>query len=1213
MNFLSKNNRKRKRVFFFLIFYLFLFIKLNGQVGTLTGTGMSVCSLFSFSICPSQTITPLNYGNQGYACSGTSMPDVSFTTMGAGWRVMKNNWKFTSNVSGRISGFDNLGNYQSFPFSATNTITPMSYSGNFIQFAVNGNLSGPLLNQTTFSISLNSAVFGANTYTYCPNSSSNITISPVLPTEGGPWTYTWQPGNFSGSSISVSPTSSSIYTVTSASSAGCISKTSVSVTMNCPTAPLCSGNLGTPVFFEDFGSGSALYGPALPPGVTNYIYQTGNPPNGTYVISSSSNPSGVNLGYVADGDHTGNTNGYMMVVNSDYPATEVFRKLVTGLCPNTAYVFSSYLSNNNTPSTPTSVCPGYVYANVRVQTEFPTGTIQNSITTGNLPLGLSNTALNWKEYGFVFTTLPGQTSVEVVLKNNAPGGCGNDYVVDDISLSPCGPAVSLSIVPNQTVFCSGDSVRLKSIFTSGNYINTQYQWQHSVNGGVSWINIPGATNLDYFIPSVSSNQSGLYQLLVSENGNINSSSCRIKAGPISFSVTSSFVGVSQPTICSGNPTTLTATGATSYSWSTGAVSNSIVVNPSTTTSYTVVGSNGTCSNQAVSTVSVVPGGTISITGNTLICKGQSTTLSATGASGFSWSTGATTSSIIVSPTITTSYSITPPPGSCISPTLVTVNVLSAPSMTVSGNTGICNLQTTTLTANGATGYSWTTGATSASIIVNPTATTSYSVIGAISTCTSQIAVTVTVNTVPIVSQLNFSNSDCGMSNGTATLSVLPVSSTFLWDNGATTNSVGNLSAGVHSVTISNNGCETQTDVSIQANPAPSIISSSVDPTSCGLANGSATVNATPSGSTFNWSSGISSTSNSAQGLPGGSYTVTAVNGACQTSTVINILSSVGVQIITASVVPSSCIQNDGSITVSDNGTNPVYSWSPGIFANSNVVTGLSAGTYSLVIADGSCSTQSVFVVALSGGPTGLNVIKQNAICKSANGSIDIINVVNGDAPFLYSINNGTYNNVSTFTNLGGGSYTVSVRDGFGCIYSQTYTVSIDQHQFTISQTIKSTSCDSDDGEVGIHNIQGGSSPYLFSFNGAPNVTDSLFGPLSAGTYSLNIVDMNKCTTGFSIIVPENGEDYTLYVPNTFTPNTDIVNDIWYVQGTCLGEFNCTIYNRWGEKIIELNDLKEGWNGKYKEKDVPEGVYVFTLTVQTKTGQVRKSGHITVFR
>ena len=1119
-------------------------------LGTMTGTGMSICNLYSFNITPTQTITPLNYGSQGYACNNTTQPDVSFNILGGGWRVNKFGWFFSATTAGQVRGYNSTGILQTFTFAPSNTITPLSYSGTFVQLAINGVATGQLLSQTNFSISLLTDVFVGNSYTYCPSTAASIAINPVSPTTGGPWAYNWLPGNLNGSPVNVSPSTSTIYSVTAIAPGGCSSSTTVSVNINCvvtPT-PLCSGTLGAPVFFEDFGSGASIYGPPLPSGVTNYTYLQGVPNNGTYVIGGSSNPSGTNAGYVNDpNDHTGNTNGYMMVINSDYPASEVYRKHVTGLCQNTTYVFSGWLSNNNTPSTPTTVCPGYVYANIKFQIEYPVSVIQNSIATGSLPLGLSNTALNWQQYGFAFTTGPGQTSVDVVMQNNAPGGCGNDYVVDDISLAPCGPGVSLSIVPNNTVFCPGSTVALQSTFTSGGYTTPQYQWQYSGDGGITWSDISGATSSNYTISSVTSAQGGMYQLLVSENGNINLSSCRIAAGPLTFSVANGItLSAVSPTICSGNSITLTANGATTYTWSNTSNLSSITVNPSVTSVYTVTGTVGTCTSQAVSTVSVIPSATISVTGNTLICSGQSTTLTASGSSNYIWNSGLTTNSIIVNPIISTSYSVTAPIGVCSNTAVVTVSVLAIPILTLSPNVNICQgvSSSTTLTASGANTYSWANSATLSSstgntVVASPNATTNYTVTGVSSICSSSAVVTVSVS------------------------------------------------------------------------PSPTITTTSVNNTFCGLANGSATVTSLPSSNTYIWSSGVLSTTNTASNLAAGNYTITANNGTCQTYSVVSILSSTPLLITSSTVTPSDCNVNNGSIVVTDNIINSTYLWSPNV-SSTNVANNLPASNYALTITNGACSTSTIFIVAQSSGPTSLNVTQNDAICESLNGSINILNVVGGTTPYQYDFNNGGYSSVSTYSNLSQGAYTITVKDAHGCFYAQTFSINKLVVNLTIDLITYSPTCNDNDGSYVINSVTSGTPPYETSFNNGLYSNNLLFEQLSTGTYSLSIRDSNMCETPYVLNMLENGE-YTLYIPNTFTPNNNTVNDIWFVKGTCLNQFKCIIYNRWGEKIKELNDIKEGWDGTCKGKPVPDGVYVYLIEAETQNGTINKAGHITLFR
>ncbi|MBK6983934.1 MAG: gliding motility-associated C-terminal domain-containing protein [Bacteroidetes bacterium] len=732
--------------------------------------------------------------------------------------------------------------------------------------------------------------------------------------------------------------------------------------------------------------------------------------------------------------------------------------------------------NNNSPDAVTNVCgASYVYANIKFQTEFPVGTVLNSTTSGNLAVASNSVSLPWIQYGFAFTTGPGQTSADVVLINNAPGGCGNDYAVDDISLAPCGPGVSLSIVPNNTLLCVGQAVALQSLFTSGGYTTPQYQWQFSSDGGVTWIDILGATSQNYNIASVASSQAGMFQLLVSENGNINLSSCRIVAGALTFSVSSNAVSVTPTvTICPGAITTLTATGATSYLWSNGLTSNSITVNPSVTTNYSVTGTVGSCTSQAVSTVSVIQSPTITITPTlSTICSGQTTTLTAIGASTYTWNPSGTLNTtsgnmVIASPLSTTNYSVTGTSNTCTNSAVVTVSVLANPTLILSPNATICQGAgaSTTLTATGATSYTWAnavslSSSTGSVVIASPNITTNYTVTGANAACTNTAIVTVSVN------------------------------------------------------------------------PSPTITATTVNNTSCGLSNGSATVTSLPSNNTYTWSSGVSSTTNTASNLATGNYTITTNNGACQTNTVISIIGSVPLSIISSTVLPSNCNLNDGSISITDNMIGSNYSWSPNVSVTNNA-TGLPTGNYALTIINGACTTSTIFSVGSVGGPIG----------------------------FI---------------------------------------------------SITAPSCDSDDGSIVIDSVKGGVKPYSMNFNNNGITGNVIFENLSTGNYSLTIRDSSLCETEYVLTVPNNKTDFTLYIPNTFTPNNDKVNDIWYIKGTCLDKMNCLIYNRWGEKIKELRDITEGWDGTHKGALVPDGVYVYLIEVTTKEGTINKAGHISIFR
>jgi len=193
-------------------------------------------------------------------------------------------------------------------------------------------------------------------------------------------------------------------------------------------------------------------------------------------------------------------------------------------------------------------------------------------------------------------------------------------------------------------------------------------------------------------------------------------------------------------ICVGTTASISASGATTYTWSNGVSNDTLFVSPIVNTTYTVIGANGTCTNSAVSTVSVI-GIALSVTGNNSICLGQSTNLTASGSTTYTWNTGSTGATINVSPTTTTNYTVSSIAASCSNSAVYTVSVTPPPTLTVTG-TPYCAGQTTTITATGANSYTWSTGSTTNTITVSPIGNTIYTVTGSsIPSCTSSIAFT----------------------------------------------------------------------------------------------------------------------------------------------------------------------------------------------------------------------------------------------------------------------------------------------------------------------------------------------------------------------------------------------------------------------------------------------------------------------------------------
>jgi gliding motility-associated-like protein len=194
------------------------------------------------------------------------------------------------------------------------------------------------------------------------------------------------------------------------------------------------------------------------------------------------------------------------------------------------------------------------------------------------------------------------------------------------------------------------------------------------------------------------------------------------------------VNITAPTtsICTGNSLLLTANGASSYTWYPSAsTATAININPSSTTVYSLVGTDASgCKDSTSATITVNTPPILSVVpSKTLVCFPDTVVLTASGATSYTWSTGATTSTLSVLVFANTNYSITGDNG-CVVTKNYSLTGLPRPNVTITpSKPTICNGDTLTLKAFGASSYSWTTLQFINPIVVNPTVTTTYSVLG----------------------------------------------------------------------------------------------------------------------------------------------------------------------------------------------------------------------------------------------------------------------------------------------------------------------------------------------------------------------------------------------------------------------------------------------------------------------------------------------------
>jgi trimeric autotransporter adhesin len=209
------------------------------------------------------------------------------------------------------------------------------------------------------------------------------------------------------------------------------------------------------------------------------------------IIGDHTGAASTTLGNSA-ADTVANANaGYMLVINAAYRIDSAFQQTITNLCPNTYYEVSCWLRNicskcgcdsNGTGASNGGYIPTAAgdSSGVAPNITFSLNDV-GYYTTGNIPY--SGT---WIKKGFTFLTGGAQTSFTMKFFNNAPGGGGNDWALDDISVATCTP--NLTLLPSSTpLICSGNTVDMSTIVKSffNNY--AYYKWQKSTDNGATWI------------------------------------------------------------------------------------------------------------------------------------------------------------------------------------------------------------------------------------------------------------------------------------------------------------------------------------------------------------------------------------------------------------------------------------------------------------------------------------------------------------------------------------------------------------------------------------------------------------------------------------------------------------------------------------------------------------------------------------------------------
>ncbi|MGZ3864084.1 MAG: T9SS type B sorting domain-containing protein [Bacteroidia bacterium] len=604
----------------------------------------------------------------------------------------------------------------------------------------------------------------------------------------------------------------------------------------------------------------------------------------------------------------------------------------------------------------------------------------------------------------------------------------------------------VTITPTATSVCAGDTTSLTAAGSS------TYTW--SANAG----SVVGATVV--VLPV-----SNTVYTVTADNGTgcISTQTVAIVVN----SLPALTVTASPASVCPGGSSTLTASGATSFTWDAnagGVTTASATVTPAVYTTYTVTGSNGTCSTTAVVDVAISATPTISVIANPVnVCASGTSTLSASGASSYTWSSGGTFPTTTVNPSATTVYTVTGiNSAGCTGTQTVSVGVTPFLSIFISANpSGVCSGGTTTLTASGASSYTWDAnagGVYTATTSVIPSAPTVYTVTGSSGACVA----TQTVY-VPVVSSFSASAvaSPSVICAGQTTTLTASGGSSYSWSSnsgggGGPTKIVTPSVSTVYLVTATNGTCTATQTVAVMVNPSPTITIDATPASVC--AGGTSVLTATSTTATsFTWSAnagggGVTTAATAVSPPATTVYTVTGSDGTC-TSTQTITVNVIPFLIIPVTANPSS-VCSSGTTTLTASGAD-TYTWdinAGGVNTPTTVVTPTVNTTYTVTGSNGACVASQTVNVTVTPTMTISVTPVAPSVCYGQSTTL----TVNGASSYTWDANAGNATTQSVVVSpLSNTIYTVMASSG-ACVATETVLVTVKTNTLTITPPVGTT-------------------------------------------------------------------------------------------------------------------------------------------------------------
>jgi hypothetical protein len=489
---------------------------------------------------------------------------------------------------------------------------------------------------STGAFSLTPSICSGNTVTLTANSASLNSFS-------------WSTGA-NGNNIAVAPTSNTSYTVMGTSSTcTAFAVVTVSVNTSAPTLTITSSSasvcLGKTATLSAAGAvnytwtGGISNGVSFTPTITSNYTVTGSNGCGNSTSVTSISVAPLPVGIVASNTNVcaGSASSFS-VISTGNSFTWAPGNFTTNF---STYAASPTVATVYTVSVSDGTCSGNSSINISVS---PIPTIGLSVTNTNVCVGETFTAN--ATGGNSYTWMPiNQTGTLISLSITSPTllvVTGNNQFgctasAQQIILVKATPQISGSV--SSTLVCSGSAVNL---IASGSA--DTYTWNGQTPGASVTIN--PITNSTYSV-----------------TGTNTTTGCQSSATTAVNVITTSVSITSPSAICAGESATLTGNGADAYLWDNGSPFNSIIITPSATAVYSVTGTtstlNLTCQSSASIQLVVNQNPTVTATAaRTVMCKGETQIITATGASTYSWSNGANTSTISITPSVSTIQNMT---------------------------------------------------------------------------------------------------------------------------------------------------------------------------------------------------------------------------------------------------------------------------------------------------------------------------------------------------------------------------------------------------------------------------------------------------------------------------------------------------------------------------------------------------------------------------